>query len=141
MANHGPIIIVEDDQDDRDILTEAFESLHIKNELKFFGDGQDVLDYLMATTEQPFLILTDVNLPRMRGTDLRRHINENEHLRKKSIPFIFLTTSANPIAVRKAYDQMIQGYFQKEHSFEQVKQMIRLIVDYWTVCRHPNNME
>lgn len=141
MSRRGPIVVIEDDADDREILQEVFESLGVKNELKFFGDGETVIDYLLATEDKPFIILTDVNLPRLRGTELRRRINENEELRRKSIPFIFLTTSADPKAVRDAYDQMVQGFFQKEHNFEQVKQTVKLIVDYWTVCRHPNNMD
>ena len=140
MTRQGPIIVVEDDEDDREILIEVFENLHVNNELKFFNSGDEVLHYLLASKEQPFLILTDVNLPRMRGPELRRRINENEYLRNKSIPFIFLTTSADPASVKEAYDQMVQGFFQKEHSFEKVKKMIRLIIDYWTICKHPNNM-
>ena len=138
---NGPIILVEDDQDDREILEEVFESLHITNKLIFFSDGQAALDYLMTTTDHPFIILTDVNLPKMRGTELLQNINENEYLRKKSIPFIFLTTSADPASVRDAYEQMVQGFFQKEHRYEQVKKIIKLIVEYWTFCKHPNNIE
>lgn len=141
MAKQGPIILVEDDEDDREMLREIFESLDVKNELKFFGNGQEVLDYLMQTKEQPFLILCDVNLPRMRGTELRHRLNENEYLRKKSVPFVFLTTSATAASVRDAYDQMVQGFFQKEHKYEQLKTMIKLIIEYWSVCKHPNNME
>lgn len=141
MSRKGPIIIAEDDQDDRDILVEVFQSLGVKNELKFFEDGEGVLDYLMTTEEKPFLILTDVNLPRMRGTELRKRINEDETLRRKSIPFIFLTTSADRRAVSEAFNQMVQGYFQKEIRFEEVKKTVKLIVDYWMVCKHPNNVE
>ena len=141
MSRKGPIIIAEDDKDDCDILVEVFRGLGVKNELKIFEDGEGVLDYLMKTEEKPFLILTDVNLPRMRGTELQKRINENDFLRRKSIPFIFLTTSADPSAIRQAYDQMVQGYFQKEVRFEEVKKTIKLIVDYWLVCKHPNNVE
>ena len=141
MSKYGPVILVEDDEDDREILKEVFKSLEVENTLLFFSNGQEVLNYLMTTTDKPFLILCDVNLPKMRGTELRHRLNENEHLRKKSIPFVFLSTSAEPGAVRDAYDQMVQGFFQKEHRYEQVKSMIKLIIDYWSVCKHPNNVE
>jgi CheY-like chemotaxis protein len=141
MSNYGPILLVEDDEDDREILEEVFKSLGVKNTLLFFENGLDVLNYLMAATEQPFLILCDLNLPKMRGMELRHRLNENEYLRKKSIPFVFLSTSADPGAVRDAYDHTVQGFFQKEHRYDQVKSMIKLITDYWTVCKHPNNIE
>jgi CheY-like chemotaxis protein len=140
MAIQGPIIVVEDDDDDREILIEVFESLGIKNEVKFFSNGEEVLSYLQATTDQPFIIITDVNLPRMGGAELAGRLHEDPYLRKKSIPFIFLTTCADPGAVNKAYEMMIQGYFQKEHNFQQVKNMIKLIMDYWSICKHPNNV-
>ncbi|MDQ6609765.1 MAG: response regulator [Bacteroidota bacterium] len=139
MAKVGPIMIIEDDKDDREILQEIIESLGIKNELRFFGSGQDALDYLMTTSDQPFIILSDVNLPKMTGIELRQRINESEYLRQKSIPFIFLTTTATPIAVKQAYDMMVQGFFQKELNYAQVKYMVKLIFDYWSVCKHPNN--
>ncbi len=141
MSRRGPIIIVEDDHDDREILIEIFQRLDIKNELKFFDDGQKTFDYVITTDQQPFIILCDVNLPKMLGTELRKCINENDYLRRKSIPFVFLTTSANPKAVEEAYDQMVQGYFQKAPAFEQMKKMIKQIIDYWMVCKHPNNTE
>ena len=140
MSNDGPIILVEDDEDDREILLEVFEHLSIKNELKFFTNGKDVIDYLLVTTDQPFIIITDVNLPRMGGTELCQRIQTDPVLRKKSIPFVFLSTSADPTAVHKAYEMSVQGYFQKAHSFDDIQRMIKLIVDYWTVCRHPNNI-
>ncbi len=139
MARIGPIIIAEDDLDDRDILTEAFRSLGIKNELVFFDNGEDVLKYLKTTSDQPFLIISDVNLVTMNGLELKRQINADEHLKKKSIPFVFLTTSSNTKHIQEAYTMMVQGYFKKENNFKQIQNMIRMIVEYWLICRHPNS--
>ena len=140
MTSDKPIVLVEDDEDDCDILREAFLDLQVKNPLRFFGNGQEVLDYLLVTTEQPFLIVSDINMPRMNGIELCRRINENVYLRKKSIPFVFLTTSRDPSSVKQAYEMMVQGYFQKAQSFTQVKLMVQLILGYWRICLHPNNM-
>jgi CheY-like chemotaxis protein len=135
----GPIIIAEDDFDDQEILKETLEDISLKNKLIFFDNGNDVLDYLRTTKDQPFLIISDVNLLKMNGLELRRQINQDEVLRKKSIPFIFLTTSANQVAVDEAYDMMVQGFFQKEHNYKKVGEMIRMIIDYWRICKHPNS--
>jgi CheY-like chemotaxis protein len=63
MSKQGPIMIIEDDRDDQYILTEVFSLLKIKNQLKFFENGNKALDYLNTTTDSPFIILSDVNLP------------------------------------------------------------------------------
>ncbi len=139
MVKNEPILIVEDDHEDQEILKEVFESLQVKNELRFFVKGEQLIDYISTTTEQPFLIISDVNLIGMNGHDLKRKINENEKLRKKAIPFIFLTTTVDPLVLDKAYQMMVQGYFQKESTLEGIKNQLSTIIGYWTMCRHPNS--
>lgn len=135
----GPIIIVEDDLEDREILEEIFKELHVKNELKFFNEGGDVLRYLRFTKEKPFIILTDVNMPGLNGIELREEIIKDEQLRRKSIPFVFLSTSDGNQIINRVYDLQVQGYFQKQTSFPEIKKQIQLIMEYWGTCKHPNN--
>ena len=137
MSKQGPILIIEDDRDDRYLLQEVFDSLNIKNELKFFENGNHALEYLKTTNDKPFIILSDVNLPGMNGPDLKRSINENDRLRRKSIPFVFLTTTADPKAVEQAYDLLVQGYFQKANKIADLKNMVKMIIDYWMNCKSP----
>ncbi|GAC1424496.1 MAG: response regulator [Flavisolibacter sp.] len=133
----GPVVYLEDDEDDQELLKDVFQSLKIKNELKFFYTCQSALDYLRTTTDKPFLIITDVNLPEMSGLQMREEICKDPYLKKKAIPYIFLSTSASSSDIRKAYDLDIQGYFQKENSFAALQNMIHKIVNYWNVCKHP----
>lgn len=139
MAKTGPIILIDDDADECELISDALKQLSIQNKLICFGDGKQALEYLKTTTDQPFLILTDVNMPVMSGIELRQRIYENEELRRKSIPFIFLTTSAGAPAVEKAYKMSVQGFFEKGHSIGEVKQVLKEIYDYWQRCKHPNN--
>jgi CheY-like chemotaxis protein len=139
MAKTGPIIIAEDDPDDQEILKEIFQNLNVHNELKFFENGQKVLEYLLSTIDKPFLIISDVNLLGMSGFELKQKINANPYLRAKSIPFIFLTTSLDNSILLKTYEMMAQGYFQKGDSLSQIQDMIKLVIDYWLLCKHPNN--
>jgi CheY-like chemotaxis protein len=139
MSKRGPIIIAEDDQDEREILLQAFKSLGVRNEIKFFDHGQQVLDYLNATTDKPFIIICDINLPVMNGLELRSAINKNDYLRRKSIPFVFLTTYTNPDSVTRAYEMTVQGFFVKENTIQTIEQSLRVILEYWKQCKHPNN--
>jgi CheY-like chemotaxis protein len=139
MSFNGPLICIEDDDDDQYLIKMAAEELNIRHPLRFFSDGESALHYLESSAEQPFLILCDINLPRLNGFELRQHLNENEYLRKKSIPFVFITTGVSPELIRRAYDETIQGFFQKTTSYEKLKKRLGLLVDYWTDCLHPNS--
>ena len=139
MSIRGPIISIEDDADDQFLIKSVVEELDIPNELLFFSNGVEALLYLETTRDQPFLIICDINMPVMNGLELRERIDKNEYLRKKSIPFVFLSTADNPLIIETAYESTIQGFFKKENSFEELKARIRVMYDYWASCLHPNH--
>jgi len=140
MAKSGPIVVLEDDADDRGILEEVLKELNIGNKLVWFTKADEAYKYLKTTTEQPFVIFSDVNLPGQNGIDFKRQLDGDEDLRKKSVPFIFYSTSVDQRYVNEAYTQMtVQGFFQKNNSYEEIKENIKLILDYWRVCKHPNS--
>ena len=138
MSDLNPIIILEDDIDDHEIFTEALNALGVKNELIIFTDATKALDFLLVTPKQPFLILSDINLPGMNGLIFRSVIQQNEYLKSKSIPFIFFTTGTSKQQVKAAYDLTVQGFFIKPSSFIVLQLQLKAIVDYWSSCLHPN---
>lgn len=90
MNKTGPIIIIEDDLSDQFILEEVFEELNYKNELIFFDSGEAALKYLRDTEAEPFLLLSDINMPKLNGMELRKKIHNNEDLRKNySVSFFY----------------------------------------------------
>lgn len=134
----GPIVIIEDDEADVEIVCQALDELEVKNRRILLQNGADALDYLRTAHEQPFIILCDINLPKLSGIELRAAIDEDEKLRRKSIPFIFFSTSASASDVRKAYEESVQGFFLKGNSYAEIKELLRLMVAYWRECVHPN---
>ncbi|HYH15158.1 MAG TPA: response regulator [Flavisolibacter sp.] len=138
MAKNGPIILLEHDEDDQLIMKKALQEIGVDNEIKIFDRSEDVIAYLMSTQDKPFIILSDVHLPGIDGIELKRRIIENDLLRKKSIPFVFFTTTARMEEVDNAYKMMVQGYFEKEDHMKNMKASLRLIIDYWMLCKHPN---
>jgi CheY-like chemotaxis protein len=140
MSKKGPIILIEDDLDDQEILRDVFQELKVQNELRFFADCDAAYNHLMSSEEKPFLILSDINLPKMSGVELKKKIDETDSLRRKSIPFLFLTTSNNPDTVGQAYRiTNLQGYFQKSDTITDLKEKVKLIVDYWSTALHPKD--
>jgi CheY-like chemotaxis protein len=135
----GPIIYVEDDIDDRMIFKEIVQSFGMNNKLLFFDNGQQFLDFIYNENVQPLLIVCDVNMPLMNGFELRRKMLEDEKLKRKSIPFIFYTTSTSTKEIDLAYELTVQGYFRKPADIVEIRATLKMIIDYWCVCKHPNN--
>ncbi|HVG41054.1 MAG TPA: response regulator [Chitinophagaceae bacterium] len=138
MNKSGPFIIIEDDMDDQEILADIFKELNYDNKVIFFGDSQKALEYLTNTDVEPFLVLSDINMPKLNGMQLREKVHNNEDLRLKSIPYLFFSTSAEQEHVIDAYSRSIQGFFVKPQSYEKLKSMLVKIVEYWQECESPN---
>jgi CheY-like chemotaxis protein len=139
MANAGPILIIEDDTDDQEMIERAIREVGTTNDIVFLDNGADALEYLETTPIQPFLILCDINMPKLNGIELKMKIDQNPGLRKKSIPFVFFTTTANRMSVNLAYTRMtIQGFFEKSSNYGELVDTLKIILDYWSKCNHPN---
>ena len=138
MNKGGPIIIIEDDVDDQEMLADVFKDLAFTNKVVFFGDSQEALEFLIDTEIEPFIIFSDINMPKLTGLELREKVHNNEALRLKSIPYLFFTTGAEQKAVIEAYSKSIQGFFIKPSSYSKLKRIIRIIVEYWQECVSPD---
>ena len=137
MNKSGPIVMIEDDMDDQDIFRDVFDDLAFMNEIIFFKDGEEALEYLIKTDEKPFIVFSDINMPKLGGMELRAKIHENEDLRLKSIPYLFFSTSAEQANVIDAYSKSIQGFFVKPRNYNDIKDTMRTIVEYWQKCVSP----
>jgi len=139
MSKSGPILIIEDDREDKEILEDIITELGVKNKLVWLENTTEAFNFLSTASESMFIIFCDINLPGKNGLELKMSIDASPTLRKKSIPFIFYSTSAHQEDVNMAYSKMtIQGFFQKGSNYEDMKKLIKLILDYWSACKHPN---
>jgi CheY-like chemotaxis protein len=139
MNKNGPVIIIEDDEDDKDILEEVFKKLGYPNKILFFQNGQSALEFLYESAEMPFLILSDINLPKLDGFALRQKIKTDAELEIKCIPYLFFTTASNQKAVIEAYSMSVQGFFIKPGNITEIEETISAIMEYWKRCSSPNN--
>jgi len=134
----GPIIFIEDDQDDQEIIKEIIKDLNLGNPLLFFPSTEEAMNYLSKTDTKPFIIFCDTNLPRKNGLALKKAIDNDPSLKRKSIPFIFYCGTANPSQINQVYQELtVQGLFIKAFTFREAKAMMKTIIDYWTLCEHP----
>jgi CheY-like chemotaxis protein len=131
MKMHRDILVIEDDEDDRDILQEIFRDLGYKNKLVFFADSTEALSYIRRPDTEPFIIISDINMPKLGGFDLRNIILEEELLRDKDIPYIFISNAQDEYSIKRANKLSIQGYIHKGTDYNKYKEKIRSLIDYW----------
>lgn len=131
MKKHRDILIIEDDEDDRDILKEIFRDLGYKNNLVFFADSTQVVEYLRRPEIQPFIIISDINMPKLGGFELRDIIMNEEILMDKDIPYIFISNAQDESSIKKANKLSVQGFIQKGDDYNKYKEKIRNLIDYW----------
>jgi two-component system, chemotaxis family, chemotaxis protein CheY len=101
------ILLVEDDRDIRDSLLDALAEAGY--EVHGAVDGLDALDKLRGTATPPNLILLDLMMPRMNGSEFRKAVLEED--RWKDIPVLLLTADAQARA--KAEELAVTGYLRK----------------------------
>lgn len=138
-SKNGPIVIIEDDADDQQFLVEIFKKLDYTNKVIFFSDGQQALDHIEATDELPFLILSDINMPKLNGFALREKLKMDSKLSNKCIPYLFFSTAVDQESVINAYSQSVQGFFVKPDSMTELEKTISAIMEYWKRCAAPND--
>ena len=139
MNKNGPVIVIEDDDDDQLLLEQVFKKLAYPNKIIYFFDGEAALEYLNRTEEVPFLILSDINMPKLDGFALREKLHNDAALSIKCIPYLFFSTAVSQEMVINAYSLSAQGFFVKQTTMQELEDIISIIMEYWKKCAAPNN--
>lgn len=98
MSSPVKILLADDDKEDQLILSDAFEQIGITNVVHFEDNGENALQHLedcFAANVLPQLIILDLNMPRMNGTQTLRLVKQDD--RFQHIPIIIYSTSLNNI--------------------------------------------
>jgi CheY-like chemotaxis protein len=130
------LLHVEDDDLCLMGLNRAFRAAKIANPVSFAHDGIDALEMLRGTNgrsrlPRPFLVLLDLNMPRMDGIDFLKELRKDEDL-KKSIVFVMTTSGADDDKV-KAYNLGVAGYILKSNPANAFLEATALLDTYWRV--------
>ena len=136
----NPILVIDDDADDLDLIKEVANYLKLTNPLLLFKSGKELITYFETSTTVPFLILCDVNLPGETGFDIKKNISDDPELRYKAVPFIFWSTSASEKQIQQAYDLPAQGFFFKPNNFNDLCETFKTILGYWQKSQHPKRL-
>ena len=131
--NSDPIVIIDDDEDDCQVINEVIISLDIPNKIYFFSTSEAALQFLQSISTNIFFILCDVHMPRIDGFMIRKKINETENNYTGTIPFLFYSTAGYRNYPQKKDFLNVQGYFQKPVTFSAYREMLLSIMGYWNL--------
>ncbi len=117
------IILVDDDEDDRQFFAEAFEELQLDASILLFEDGLKLLDYI-SQADHYFgtHIFLDLNMPILSGMDCLKKLRE---FTGTNNPFVTIySTSSLPSDIKEAYKNGANGYLPKPSSFTKLKELL-----------------
>lgn len=132
-----PILIAEDDEEDREMIREAFNECNLQNKLVFVNDGEELMELLLKKGKykdnhrnvEPGIILLDLNMPRKDGRQALAEIKNNFDLRK--IPVIILTTSKEEEDVARTYKLGVNSFIIKPVTYGALVGVMKAIGNYW----------
>ncbi|PAU92744.1 two-component system response regulator [Aliifodinibius salipaludis] len=130
------ILLVEDNEGDIVLTTEALEEGKITNSLSIVRDGWQAIQYLdqnetegFGNATTPDLVLLDINLPKINGHEVLKHIKSTQKL--KHIPVIMLTTSSDEVDINKSYKNHVNCYITKPVEVDNFIRAISAIEYFW----------
>jgi CheY-like chemotaxis protein len=134
------ILLVEDDEIDAEAIVRGFQKQKIENPITVVPNGIEALNALRGEdgyvrVPAPYLILLDLNMPRMNGIEFLQSLRQDVQL-KSSIVFV-LTTSNSDRDKLAAYREQIAGYLLKQRSGVNFADLVNMLDFYWRVVEFP----
>ena len=128
---HAPVILIVDDDEGHAILVrENLVAAGLNNVIQHFSDGQAVLDFFFDPAArqrhrsgQVYLILLDIRMPKVEGTEVLRRLKGDPKLRK--MPIVVLTTTDDAREVERCHELGCNIYIQKPVDYDKFAEAIR----------------
>lgn len=136
------IVLIDDNEDDRDLATRALQRAGVSNEVVLFGDGVEALRYFGgadgeggADPERTYLVLLDLKMPKLGGLEVLRRLRADPRTRRLQV--VILTSSDEEHDLIESYDLGANSYIRKPVDFAQFGEVIRSLGYYWLALNQP----
>jgi two-component system, response regulator len=137
------ILLVEDNQDDRDLALHALQRAKVANRIFVVSDGEEALEFLFcrgAYAERSFdhppkLVLLDLKLPKVDGMEVLKQAKSDT--RTRTIPIVIMTSSKEERDLASGYNLGANSYIQKPVDFDQFRETVKNVGLYWLVINQP----
>ncbi|MFT6557176.1 response regulator [Sneathiella sp.] len=136
------LLIIDDDTVDIRGVTRALRRHRFDNPIITAENGEEGLKILRGTPEnaplsRPYLILLDLNMPRMNGLEFLDELRQDQAL-KDSVVFV-LTTSEDDRDMALAYNKQIAGYIVKSRAGVDFLNLVSMLEKFVLTVRFPEN--
>lgn len=140
MSHRVHVLLIEDDDVDAEAILRAFAHFEIPNPVTLVRNGYEALDVLRGENgaqklPSPYVILLDLNMPRMNGLEFLTKLRQDPML-AKSVVFV-LTTSNHHDDIVAAYDSHVAGYMLKTRLDNQFTDLMLMMKHYWQIVELP----
>ncbi len=133
-----PVLLVEDDNVDAMTVKRGMRDLHVGYPVMRSVNGEEAMEYLTnPDTEKPFVILLDLNMPKMNGIEFLKVIKVHPEL--KTIPIIVLTTSREKRDILESFELGAAGYMVKPVDYSKFVEILGKIILYWSTSELPKS--
>jgi two-component system, response regulator len=137
------ILLVEDNQDDRDLALHTLKREKLANNILVVRDGEEALDFIFCRgafahrsfDHPPKLVLLDLKLPKVDGMEVLKQIKADP--RTKVIPVVIMTSSKEERDLVASYHLGANSYIQKPVDFDQFRETVKTVGLYWLVINQP----
>jgi len=136
------ILLAEDNANDVELTVTALRENNVVNEIVVTRDGVETLDYLYRRNEYagrapalPALVLLDLKMPRVDGTEVLRQIKSDPNL--KTIPVVVLTSSREEKDLLRSYDLGVNAYVVKPVNFHEFIDAVKGLGAFWAMVNEP----
>jgi two-component system, response regulator len=138
------ILLAEDNVSDAELTIRELKKHNMANNLVHVKNGQDALDFIFAkgvfagtrdVLFPPKLILLDIQMPKVNGTEVLERIKSDQHTR--TIPVVILTSSKEHPDIRRCYELGANSYIVKPVNFESFADSIKNLGFYWLLLNQP----
>ena len=132
------ILMADDDADDCMMTEKALAASGGVGDLRFVGDGEELMDYLMrrgeytdpVTSPRPSMILLDLNMPKKDGYAALEEIKTHPEIRR--IPIVVFTTSNVEEDIKLSYDVGASSFITKPETYQGLVEAMKCFGEYWT---------
>jgi CheY-like chemotaxis protein len=143
LQNITPVkfLIVDDDAVDIMAIQRAIKKLKLANPILVAKDGIEALEIIRGEAGYerpmpPFIVMLDLNMPRMNGQEFLDQLRKDEALR--SVVVFVWSSSDSPSDIDASYDHNVAGYIVKENGEETFKRALSMLDEYSQVVVLPN---
>ncbi|WP_394775631.1 response regulator [Flavobacterium sp.] len=133
MNKKGPIVIIENKQEDRKLFIEIFSELNYDNPIIYFNTAETACNYMIRHQIKPFLVFSDIVLLNVINYKvMETNTDDNGVGTLFNCPYLFFTTLFEQSFVIDPYSLPTHSYFVKPFDYKKFKEVIKTIIDYWS---------